>query len=767
MTSTLRKRISYFFVLMCVMQPLYAHAGLMTTVTELLSQHISSTDEAKSMLVMVFGDFALDPFRRGAATSGGNVLGDMFAEYNRFIFEVAMVWLAYNSMAGLAQTMHEGVVLGRRMSTVWMPIRMTFGAASLMPVFGGWAFCQALMIVAAMLGIAGANVVTEAAMTSTAGFHVLVNPMGTVKQASALRDVERFVLKGEACSQSEEKKNHEMNAVMGTNRPEHFDRTAQIVDNKIVLNYGGTDGSSACGSLVMKFSPRSNSGLTSMSGIRAMFGFRISNIDYDGIRAASMRAHLATLTQVQDQARRIVAGARAEGAPGATGQSPEAAAAVSLIQQGYYDSYSKIFAEQLSALTNTIRGSGGSSAIESQLLTEMRSGGWATLGIWYGVFAEVNEAMNEMLDPAVVFDEPKYEASSAETDMLSGLSALITNAQSIPAPQTSGITQVTGNRSVGLALMGGVLDFAVGSSSTGASEMVNPIIAFKNIGDNALAIGETVWLVVHASKYFPVLGAASAATDIAGKAISLATGSHTPAGGLMSMFKDLGAEGSGMLLTVALLLFAAAAMMAYYIPAIPFIQWFAALLQWFSSIVESVIGSSLWALAHFDSDGEGMGQRASYGYVYMLNNFARPIIMTFAFFIASASITVLGTFLFRYYGTAIATAQGNTINGLIGICANLIMFGVMGVTLINGAFSIMLHMADRMIGWIGQNAASAIGHDVEQRVNRVFIQAASSGGNLFAPKSGQQQQMALMQQLVEQLGGNGGGTGGDLKRQGR
>lgn len=95
--------------------------------------------------------------------------------------------------------MHEGVILGQRMSTVWMPIRVAFGAASLMPAFGGWAFCQVLMILAATLGIAGANSLSSKAIDSAAGFQVLVNPMGGIKQAAQLHDTEKNILIATAC----------------------------------------------------------------------------------------------------------------------------------------------------------------------------------------------------------------------------------------------------------------------------------------------------------------------------------------------------------------------------------------------------------------------------------------------------------------------------------------------------------------------------------------------------------------------------------------
>jgi hypothetical protein len=144
---------------------------------------------------------------------------------------------------------------------------------------------------------------------------------------------------------------------------------------------------------------------------------------------------------------------------------------------------------------------------------------------------------------------------------------------------------------------------------------------------------------------------------------------------------------------------------------------FADLIHWFITVCESFLGASLWARANFDSDGEGRCQRASYGYQYLLNNFARPLVMTLGFFLASATVVVLDTFLFQYVGSAIAAAQSNTLIGLISIVAYVCIFGVMGIALFSNSFSIMTKLADTIIGFIGSSAHSAFSGDTESRAN--------------------------------------------------
>jgi len=708
--------------LACLLLPEVAHAGLLDDVTELLTDINRETDESFAMLRAVLGDFALDPFRAQDGSTG-TLLAAMFKEFNMFIFSAACIWMAYNMIAGLAQTMHEGVVLGKRMSTVWVPVRVAFGTASLMPVFGGWAFCQALMVIACLLGIAGANRVQQTAIESTEAFHTTVNPMGNVKQAAQLKNMELYIAKAVVCQRASQ----DMAAAMQTGgQPTPTDFPVMLdtgSGTSIVMKFAGRQpsgqyGSSACGEITMNFSPRSNS-IT-----QSMFGFRIADVNYEGIRKTSMDAHAATLQSTYAAARVLVAGV----SPNSTKEQLDAS--VKTIADGYFGIYTNTFQGKLAALAAQANSVSNSGAISDQLAQRMKDGGWITLGIWYSVYAEVGEAMNEMLDPVVTFENMPEDDDMPSTtrDLLAGLEAAV----DIASAQKQGVLATsTGNTSLGQWILGSALNGVIGSSSTGAGQTVNPIITFKNIGDNALAAAQAMYFAYRAADYVASTGVGKAvigaAKSVANSSLGRKVLSATPGGGIATSLSKIAADAGGLMLPVLGLMFVSAAVMAFYIPMVPFIQWFAAIIQWFTSVIESLLGSSLWAMAHFDSDGEGMGQRTSYGYTYMLNNFARPIIMTFSFFIASAAVTVMGTFLFRYFGAAVGSAQGNSLTGLMSIAAYMVTFTVMGMTLVNSTFSVMLNLADRMIGWIGNNQNAVTGHEVETKVAGVFVNAARGG----------------------------------------
>ncbi len=66
--------------------------------------------------------------------------------------------LMYSIVAGVAQTAHEGQFLGKRFSSIWLPVRLVTGVALLIPVWGGMAAGQKIfLLIAASMGVGLGN----------------------------------------------------------------------------------------------------------------------------------------------------------------------------------------------------------------------------------------------------------------------------------------------------------------------------------------------------------------------------------------------------------------------------------------------------------------------------------------------------------------------------------------------------------------------------------------------------------------------------------
>lgn len=79
----------------------------------------------------------------------------------------------------------------------------------------------------------------------------------------------------------------------------------------------------------------------------------------------------------------------------------------------------------------------------------------------------------------------------------------------------------------------------------------------------------------------------------------------------------------------------------YLLPFLPFVYYFFAVGMWMKSVVEAMVGTPLWALAHLRIDGDGLpGQSAIAGYYMIFEVFLRPIATVFGLL---AAVIIFGS----------------------------------------------------------------------------------------------------------------------------
>src|SRR5438105_3944436 len=141
-----------------------------------------STDKSVAVFTFLLGDFFLHPLSSfGSSTT---LIGGLFMIFNGFVFLVGTVWASYGLISGIVETAHEGEVLGKRLSAVWLPIRMVTGIAGIAPIFGGYSLAQVFIVTMAALGIGVANLMWSGAIAMAGGFNTLVPPSASMAAAS-------------------------------------------------------------------------------------------------------------------------------------------------------------------------------------------------------------------------------------------------------------------------------------------------------------------------------------------------------------------------------------------------------------------------------------------------------------------------------------------------------------------------------------------------------------------------------------------------------
>ncbi|AIO76709.1 DotA/TraY family protein [Burkholderia multivorans] len=138
-----------------------------TTLGEITQAANRSGDYSRQALVSVFGNVVNNPLATGGAGGGDTILSSIFQVTNGGLLVVGAFFACYVWLKKLSQVAHSGAVYGENKGTMWGPVRLVWGLASLVPTANGWALSQLLMLWAAsVMGVGLANMGTDAAVQS-------------------------------------------------------------------------------------------------------------------------------------------------------------------------------------------------------------------------------------------------------------------------------------------------------------------------------------------------------------------------------------------------------------------------------------------------------------------------------------------------------------------------------------------------------------------------------------------------------------------------
>jgi defect-in-organelle-trafficking protein DotA len=96
--------------------------------------------------------------------NGSQLLGQLFGVFNGAVLILGGISVFYTFMIGTVQTAHEGEVLGKEWSSVWIPFRVVIGTALLIPNSVGYSYIQIFMMWVIVNGIGVADSTWNAAL---------------------------------------------------------------------------------------------------------------------------------------------------------------------------------------------------------------------------------------------------------------------------------------------------------------------------------------------------------------------------------------------------------------------------------------------------------------------------------------------------------------------------------------------------------------------------------------------------------------------------
>lgn len=131
-----------------------------------LTSSILPEDISANFLSKVFGSsfYTITDFVPAGAVK---VIFDLFGAVNSFALVILVMSIAFFTATGVIGTAHEGKVLGGKLHTFWVPVRLIAAAGFLVPVKHGLCLFQVLLLLAVGVSIEFANKLYSIFLNST------------------------------------------------------------------------------------------------------------------------------------------------------------------------------------------------------------------------------------------------------------------------------------------------------------------------------------------------------------------------------------------------------------------------------------------------------------------------------------------------------------------------------------------------------------------------------------------------------------------------
>lgn len=656
-----------------------------------------TNDLSRQALVMIFGNVVVTPFNPGQTT----LIGSLFAILNGILAAVAMFWFMTITIKGIVKSGHEGRVFHGGRSLI-APIMSFAGFITLVPTASGWSVSQLVMLWAAStMGIGSANLLTDtAADMISQGYSLVMQPT-----APSTRSAARAIFEMNLCK-------YGINRELTSLYADGAAGTPMMTTKGGNGDYVTGNGSAICGSAKIPSLTKSQS-----SSWTRVFD---SDVDTDNVIAAQKKA-LDTLQQTMDT---------------------DAGAFVDTYisrrdnDSGTFQDVETQIQNAAAAYENTVNMAlnqiNYENTLQSKLVGQMKTYGWAALGAWYHTFATANSKVNDVASASPVTTgmhlTGEYGTSDLYNQVFTAYHSQVQNSTYTPPLGTQtekeydAAATAKDPNSVFVGLLHSPVQrltnlIATAKFGTDASfsNQVNPLIKMQDIGDVTLGTTEVLM-----AAYAGTWATASAASN---SAVGWATRIFTVDGG--AVVKDVLGALSPPFYFIMLALFSIGFSLAVYLPAVPFLYWMAGFFNWIVSVLVGCAAGPMWSATHLGGE-EDKGSRSAYGYIFLIDMMLRPSLMVLGFFFASVASVAGGTMLNLLFAPALANANADSIMGVVKVIGWLMIYARIATFGVTRIFGIQASLPDYVITFLGgREFAGVMGGMVDNMKN--MFGAAGSG----------------------------------------
>lgn len=687
-----------------------------------------ASDKSVGFLNDIFG-VGWDKILEGVTPAGGagTVVFELFFAFNAVILACVAALMFYVISAGVVGTAHEGESLGKRYSTLWTPIRGAFSISLLMPL--PWvklALIQAILLKFVFYSIGGADYLAVKTVEFMAKQNGAISaPMVPMPLAE---DLAEEMLKNLVVQEYfQEREGQSYGEGIKTLNSE------QSTLSKLSLGY--FHGESSMGVI---FTPPNGGDI----GAEDMGALRVICLA-DGNREHCASENNAGI-ELADELRGIAKAIVSKWADGANTPMDEQ-------QESLYRSAINTYAKNsqqaaINALSTKGFNNDKSDAHQAELddlVQAVKNNGWVWLPSYYWKISRLNENAQMTIQAKLVVapghglkESIVAEAAGKEIDAtLARYHNFVGAVEKGRKNQSVALSSGSGGSGMGSLISSLVID-AVGSSfgedraMKGAAAVVAGTIATGDPISNLQKLGHSV---INTGTVLISLGLGAKGGEVgwqltpAGKAFT----ALASAGGKDNIFVDGLKWVMGIVISMGFGLILTGTLLAYYLPAMPFIVSTAGTIGWLILVIELMVAAPIWAAMHAIPEGEGMaGQHGKQGYMLFFGILLRPSLHVMGFFMGFLVINVAGHFVGQAYSDFTESSNNDSLPigplaHIFAWIATLVIGTGVAIAASHKAFSLITWLPDHILRWAGGNSPSLGEGGDEQRSSHMFAAAMS------------------------------------------
>jgi len=193
---------------------------------------------------------------------------------------------------------------------------------------------------------------------------------------------------------------------------------------------------------------------------------------------------------------------------------------------------------------------------------------------------------------------------------------------------------------------------------------------------------------------------------------------------------------SGLAMSIIVPMILMGITLAVYVPMIPALFWTLGVVAWLLVVAECIFLAPVWALAHLEAEGEGMGQRTEKGYAMLLDLLLRPLALVFGFAIATAVLNAAWSLFTAGVGGVLDVADTWSLIKFFMWLGMVFLIVTIAVQLVGTVYRKALDLPDQIVTWIGSSVASYMGDHSTKDPNDSLRGAGRGGGRM--PTKGNQ-----------------------------